>query len=471
MIRKPMPDVLVVIPGILGSELKQKGRAAWGFSVGAGVNAMTSLGGSIGALRLTADSPDPLASVDDVEASRILPDLHLIPYLWKVDGYSGLTEALVRTFDVERGANYFEFAYDWRRDNRIAAKQLQQRSGDWLRRWREASGNDDAKLIIVAHSMGGLVARYFVEALEGWPDVKALVTFGTPFRGSVNALRSLAEGLRKGPFGIVDLSAFVRSLTSVYQLLPTYPCLQTVEGKLVHLTDGPPITDVDAGRVAEASRFHTEIREAVDRHLADDVYRRTRYRIIPVVGTHQDTLQSARMTAERRIEFAHEHAGRDLKGDGTVPLPSATPVEYANAGLEAYVATCHASLQNAAAVQHHVCEAIALLDLDLSAWEYRAVAAGPISVALRVDDAYWSDEPVLVRVLADPAPSPALYATIADAATNEEVARVTFPPQREGWLGAEIPPLPPGAYRCTVEGDMGVNPVADIFSVYDRSHR
>ena len=471
MIRKPMPDVLVVIPGILGSELKQKGRAAWGLSIGAGVHAMTSLGGSIGALRLTADSPDPRESVDDVEASRILPDLHLIPYLWKVDGYSGLTEALLRTFDVERGANYFEFPYDWRRDNRIAAKQLQRQSRDWLRRWRELSGNDEAKLIIVAHSMGGLVARYFLEALEGWPEAKALVTFGTPFRGSVNALRTLVEGMRKGPFGIVDLSAFVRSLTSVYQLLPTYPCLQTVEGKLVHLADGPQITEVDAGKVARARDFHAEIRDAVDRHRADDAYHRGRYRIIPVVGTHQETLQSARMTVDRRIEFANEHAGRDLKGDGTVPRPSATPIEYANAGLEAYVSTCHASLQNAAAVQHHVCEAIAVLDLDLSAWEYRAVSAGPINVALLVDDAYWSDEPVLVRVLADPAPSPALYATIVDAAASEEVARVAFPPQREGWLAAEIPPLSPGTYRCKVEGDAGVNPVADIFSVYDHAHR
>ncbi|MBI3526807.1 MAG: hypothetical protein HY067_02445 [Betaproteobacteria bacterium] len=471
MIRKPMPDVLVVIPGILGSELKRQGRDAWGFSAGAGLHALTTLGDSIGALRLTADSSDPEQRVDDVEATRILPDLHLIPYLWKIDGYSSLTESLRRTFDVEHGVNYFEFPYDWRRDNRVAAKQLQRVSREWLRRWRESSGNNGAKLIIVAHSMGGLVARYFLEALEGWPDAKALVTFGTPFRGSVNALRTLVEGIRKGPFGIVDLSAFVRSLPSVYQLLPTYPCLQTVDGQLVHLSDGPAIAHVEAGKVLGARDFHAEIRQAIDRHLDDDIYRRGRYRVIPVVGTHQETLQSARMTGGENIEFASEHAGHDLGGDGTVPRISATPVELSNAGREAYVSTCHASLQNASAVQHHVCDAITALDLDLSSWQYRAISAGPVKVALHLEDAYWNDESVSLRVLADSAASPALYATVVEADSGAEVARIAFPPSKEGWLRAEVPPLPAGVYRCTVEGEAGVSPVADVFSVYDRGHR
>lgn len=471
MIRKPMPDVLVVIPGILGSELKRQGRAAWGFSVDAGFNALATLGGSIGALGLTADSPDPEQNVDEVEATRLLPDLHLIPYLWKVDGYSGLTEALLRTFDVERGANYFEFPYDWRRDNRVAAKRLQRLSEEWLQHWRESSGNTEAKLIIVAHSMGGLVARYFLEALEGWPDAKALITFGTPFRGSVNALRTLVEGIRKGPFGIVDLSAFARSLTSLYQLLPTYACLQTVDGKLAHLCDGPAIRHVEASKLLAARAFHAEIQQAVDRHLDNDAYRLKRYRVIPVVGTHQETLQSALMTGGETIEFASAHAGRDLKGDGTVPRISATPVELSNASLEAYVPTCHASLQNDAAVQHHVCEAITALDLDLSSWQYRAISAGLAKVALHLEDAYWDDEPVSLRVQADLAPSPALKATVAEADAGTEVARVDFPPHREGWQHVELPPLPAGVYRCTVEANTGNNPVVDVFSVFDRGHR
>lgn len=45
--------------------------------------------------------------------------------------------------------------------------------------------------------MGGLVARYFLEYLEGWRDSSRLVTFGTPYRGSLNALNFLVHRVKK----------------------------------------------------------------------------------------------------------------------------------------------------------------------------------------------------------------------------------------------------------------------------------
>ena len=95
--------------------------------------------------------------------------------------------------------------------------------------WRRDGGTDGSRVILVAHSMGGLVAQYFLEALEGWRDCRALVTFGTPYRGSVNAVDVLANGLR--PLG-VDLSAPLRSFPSVYQLLPRYAMIGADSGSL-----------------------------------------------------------------------------------------------------------------------------------------------------------------------------------------------------------------------------------------------
>lgn len=466
-----MPDVLVVIPGILGSVLRQRGREVWGLSAAAGMHALASLGGTLRQLTLTDDSIDPGALIDDIEADRILPDLHLFPYLWKIDGYTALTTTLAVAFSIEQGSNYFEFAYDWRRDNRAAAIRFARDSHRWLHCWRETSGNAQAKLIIVAHSMGGLVARYFLEVLDGWRDTKALVTFGTPYRGSVNALRTLVDGIRKGPFGIIDLSILARSFTSVYQLLPIYPCLSSPDGQLVHLTDTLVLPNVSQVKLRTAAAFHAEIRQAVDDHLKDDAYCRERYRLIPVVGTHQETLQSARLVDGGRVEFFPHHAGHDLKGDGTVPRISATPIELSNLGLEAYVATCHASLQNSESVLHHICEAIANLDLDLAAAEYRAAPSSPIKVALNLEDAYWDDEPIAVRVLTEPTPSPALHAVVVEAWSGAELARVSFPAGREGWSTAELSPLRPGMYRCTVEGFIGVTPIADVFTVFDHRRR
>jgi triacylglycerol esterase/lipase EstA (alpha/beta hydrolase family) len=61
----------------------------------------------------------------------------------------------------------------------------------WLKAWRESSGNKDAKLILVGHSMGGVISRYYLECLDGWRDTRTLVTFGTPYRGSLKAISNV----------------------------------------------------------------------------------------------------------------------------------------------------------------------------------------------------------------------------------------------------------------------------------------
>ena len=130
-------------------------------------------------------------------ATRVIPDTHLIPGLWKIDGYGKVAKTIRDEFDVQPGLNFFEFPYDWRRDNRVHARRLARESRDWLKAWRERSGNDDARLVLIGHSMGGLICRHFLEMLDGWKDTRLLITFGTPYRGSLNALDFIANGMKK----------------------------------------------------------------------------------------------------------------------------------------------------------------------------------------------------------------------------------------------------------------------------------
>ena len=204
----------------------------WAPTAGTAVRALVSLGRSLTDLELHDEDAD-----DGVSAPLIVPDLHLIPGLWKIDGYSKLSGYLQRQFASTPGKNFFTFPYDWRRDNRVAARRLREQADRWLGEWRRES--PDAKLILVCHSMGGLVARYFLECLEGWRDTRRLVTFGTPYRGSLNALNFLVHGVQKrlGPMpvpGAVPAAAFV---PSVYQLLPIYPCLDPGDGKLIRVSE------------------------------------------------------------------------------------------------------------------------------------------------------------------------------------------------------------------------------------------
>src|SRR5687768_11501471 len=70
----------------------------------------------------------------------------------------------------------------------------------------ELNGDGRGKVIIVAHSMGGLDARYMVHQLGMADRVAALLTITTPHRGSPYAdwcVRHL--GKRLGGFELMDL--------------------------------------------------------------------------------------------------------------------------------------------------------------------------------------------------------------------------------------------------------------------------
>src|SRR5688500_17896117 len=176
-------DLVILLPGITGSVLANKfGKEVWAPSGGVVWRAITSFGGSVEGLELASDDTD-----DGVSAPRLVPDVTLVPGLVKIDGYSRIERYLVDQLGLAPGGNYFAFPYDWRRDNRISAKRLESSARDWLEAWRRSSGNAEAKLVLIGHSMGGLVARYFVECLGGWQVTRTLLTLGTPHRGSLNA--------------------------------------------------------------------------------------------------------------------------------------------------------------------------------------------------------------------------------------------------------------------------------------------
>src|SRR6266540_1799159 len=255
------------------------------------------------------DDPIDVDDIDGIKATSVIRDVHLIPGLWKIDGYTKLVKHLEDTFDVAHGKNLFEFPYDWRRDNRVAARQLSEQARGWLKAWRQSSGADDARLVIVGHSMGGLVARYYIECLEGWRDTRRLVTFGTPYGGSMYALGTLVNGKTIKFFDLTDLA---RTLTALYQLLAVYKCYDEGDGKVVRVTEAQ-IPHLDAARTANAFAFHEEIRTAVEANLKDPAYADERYDLRPIVGIEQPTAQSAVREGDR-VKLLNRRGDEDAKG-------------------------------------------------------------------------------------------------------------------------------------------------------------
>jgi hypothetical protein len=457
-----LPDVVVVLPGISGSVLAKDGKEIWGTSTGTIWRAISSGGNSIKSLALTAsDDPNVDDLGDGITATGLVQDVHIIPGLWKIDGYSGLTARLQSALGLEPGKNLFEFPYDWRRDNRVSARRLQRLSRAWLASWRNASGNDKPKLILVAHSMGGLVSRCFLEVLGGWKDARALISFGTPYRGSLNALGYLANGYAKsiGPLS-VDLSSTMRSFTAVYQLLPAFECVDRGAGSLERVGEIEGLPGVDAGRAKDALAFYREMRDAQAANAKLDEYSKAKYEIYPIVGIAQPTFQSAAFTGGR-VSLLQKIGGKDNSGDGTVPRVSATPLELSPAHREIYVAETHGSLQNFDAALVNLTSILTGTQIDLSTFNFAAE-----TLSLDVDDVYGTDS---ITIHAVPSGEVPVRAKLVDTATGTTVRELTL--QAAGDTYTATTSLPQGSYRVTVTAQFQGGPVSatDIFLVADRT--
>lgn len=314
-------DVVVVVPGIQGTQLLKDGKPVWALSGKALWTGLLSLGNSVRDLALPADIGDESPG-DGVELGGLMPDLHGVPGLGPfIGGYSDLGAWVRKNLGLRPGTageagNLVEFGYDWRLSNRHTSALLKVAAEEALHRWR-SEGHPDAKLVFFCHSMGGLIARHYLEVGGGAEHTRALVTVGTPHRGSLKALDNLVNGrvLKLGPlhFNVGDLA---RTFPSAYQLLPAYSCIDTGVGREDLLAATPP--NLEASRVADALAFHREIETAAAAGGEPP------YVFRMIVGTRQPTLATARITATG-VEPLLTIDGDDDLGDGTVSRFASIP--------------------------------------------------------------------------------------------------------------------------------------------------
>lgn len=452
-----IPDVVVLVPGITGSVLERDGREVWGTSIDTLLRGLFSGGGMFDTLRLSGDDPDVDDLGDGVRATRLVNDVHLFPGVCAIDGYTRIARRLRQRLGLSPGTNYFEFPYDWRRDNRVAARALQRASREWLRRRRET--HPEAKLVLLAHSMGGLVSRYFLEVLGGRTDTRTLITFGTPYRGSMSALDSLINGVKKA--GVLDLTELTRSFTSIYQLLPIYPCISTGDQAPVHLIDAMDalrLSQDQRTRLLAANAFHRQIERAVDEHQKAAS---APYVLHPIVGIDQPTGQTA-IVRDGTIEILRSRNTVNESGDGTVPRLSATPIETGEVRAM-YPVARHGSLQNTSAVLDQVCGILTPpRDLDQARGE---TVDDEVTLSLDIDQVFGRDESIRFAVKPS-SENVALEAVIAPASGTAPSHTVQLGSSIDEWIGGEAPPLAPGIYRVTVRGATSeVRPLTEVFTV------
>ncbi len=416
------PDAVVLVPGILGTELTDRdGRLIWGLE--------PSLLFRHRRLRRIIEQIALVEGGDDgIQPGRPVRFPAWLPILDGLEPYQSLTKALRGA--ALRESAVLEFGYDWRRSVETAAQRLSAAVTGHMAAWRDQfsridvaeRGKQDPRVTFVCHSMGGLVASWFARFLDPHHLTRRIITLGTPFLGSVKAARLIADG-DIAPFGLLaePLRSTARTLPGVHDLLPSYACVGP--GQCAK----PTIEDFVA---LGADRSHSEAAAHRAGLLASGL--RSDVEVRSMAGVNQQTLSSWD-TSARGTTFHHTIGGIEPKGDGTVFVGASFRGGQIPGG---YLPQRHGSLARTD-------EAIAFVRAVLAEDELRQFQA--------------TDGPgLLVPHIASPGEELELEVTtwdgastieIDDAATGRTVDRLT-PLRRDGRRVATIVISQPGLYRA-----------------------
>lgn len=226
-ISPPSKTPLILIPGIGGSELKVSEDIFW--------NQDDGHGGEFS----RAYAKDEKVWVNEAEVIQPGDDDYFDILRMKSDGQTSEAN-LELTGDLFDGAyqqsisfftsngytlnkDLFIFPYDWRKDITLTTSILDAK----INQIKSQTGT--AKVDIVAHSMGGLVARNYISDSIRAQKIRKLITLGTPHLGAVDFLKNINYGgclrFEIGPiclsFAPSELKDVIQNMISSFELAPT----------------------------------------------------------------------------------------------------------------------------------------------------------------------------------------------------------------------------------------------------------
>ncbi|PGB72982.1 lipase/acyltransferase domain-containing protein [Bacillus wiedmannii] len=279
---------ILIIPGTMGSVLKQEGKKVWPIN--------------FGSYEHYANTLTPLEK--EVEPSHLLFT------------YKRLKKELKRNFPIVT-----EFIYDWRLNN---TEHL-----DLLR--KTISSMDVDEVYIVAHSMGGIISKLCLNEFKEEPEikkVKKLITLGTPWKGSMEAVRTLLYGSQVPEkywkyIGKDAAKRICKQFPSVYQLLPTSSFLDRLKSIncVPYFFNDSYFDEFDGffqGVLQEEfSKYHSfdsvfnEYYSLLNQEIADDI------ELHEIIGLGKRTIKIICENSRKEPYVYYD------EGDGTVPLLSA----------------------------------------------------------------------------------------------------------------------------------------------------
>lgn len=307
--------LVVVIPGIGGSVLERDSAPIWGAG-------MCNI-----ARALVEPERLSIQAGGQVTATRLLRTPLVCPWWSPILGYDELLRQMTNAFGAEDVRDHVRpFPYDFRQSIQQSAAALESSVSGWLASVPEAERR--RQVVIVAHSMGGLVARYWLGVLGRWEWCEALITMATPHRGAPKALDILANGFRLGPVPFPNVTDVLREWPSMYELLPRYKMVWD-EGAAAHRYPHEcQIAGLCQPRARSGFDLHCEIENAW-KSVPPRHGQQGGPRVIPLLGHGHPTPESAHLEKALKVtkvapSWLYDQA---WYGDGTVPARAALPIE------------------------------------------------------------------------------------------------------------------------------------------------
>jgi pimeloyl-ACP methyl ester carboxylesterase len=196
---------IILIPGIMGTSLVtiNKKSELWPTTWGSDFR------------KLALDSRG-----NDIANNKLRPH-RILRTFWNKKIYEPFFQFFIRS-GYREGINLFEFPYDWRKDLRLASFNL----STTIEQIKGQTGSN--KVILIAHSMGGLVARRYLMNTGSTNSVEKLFMLGTPHCGAPKAFTSIRFGKQDiipkwvpwGPTAF-DIMLATGNMPGLYMLLPS----------------------------------------------------------------------------------------------------------------------------------------------------------------------------------------------------------------------------------------------------------
>ncbi|EKD85152.1 MAG: Esterase [uncultured bacterium] len=340
---------VIFIPGIGGSEMKASQDIFWSSDDGHGGTYSHAYGGEE-KIWVNQDEAVKLGNDDYFDILRLKADgvtseaaLVLTGELTSF-GYSDI-DPFFTEMGYDKGTNFFVFPYDWRKDVRTTKDDLDA----LIENARQKSGQPQVNLVV--HSMGGLVARYYISDAQKASKVNKLIELGVPHLGATSATKTLMYGsaLQKNVFGIFPIGVpasevkdVSRNNPALFQLLPSnqyYNFYTNLDKNLPYpLKDDQ---DIDNNNLTGTLNFDQtknllsnlnynmsvfNFGEQFHNSLDSILNQTNGTKVYGIVGTAQPTLGQINETwwITWPINLFPKRDEIFINGDGTVPLYSAS---------------------------------------------------------------------------------------------------------------------------------------------------